>query len=74
MHKVHRVQKVRGVLGITCLHLIVFSPAEAQELVAASAPTETAQSPASSQEHVHANTTGGWRFMDSGILYAQFNH
>jgi hypothetical protein len=31
-------------------------------------------SPASIQQHVHANTTGGWRFTDSGILYAEFNH
>jgi hypothetical protein len=72
--RVHCVPRVRGVLGVTCLHLIVFSPAEAQESVATRAATETLQSPASSQEHVHANATGGWRFMDSGILYAQFNH
>src|SRR6476661_8490051 len=59
----NKVHWVRGVLGLTCLHLIVFSPADAQESVALSAPTETLPSPASSQEHVHANTTGGWRFM-----------
>src|SRR4029453_16910663 len=72
--RVHWVPEVRRVLGLTCLQLIVLSPAEAQESVATPTPTETLRSPVSSQEHVHANTAGGWRFMDSGILYAQFNH
>jgi hypothetical protein len=72
--RVHWVLRVRGVLSVTCLHLIAFSPAEAQESVSTTAALETLQSPVSSQEHVHADTTGGWRFMDSGILYAQFNH
>src|SRR4029453_18088412 len=71
LNKVHGVPRV---LGITCLHLVVLSSAEAQESVATATPTETLQSLVSSQEHVHANTAGGWRFMDSGILYAQFNH
>src|SRR5262245_46153945 len=26
------------------------------------------------QEHVHPTSTGNWQFMDSGILYAEFNH
>jgi hypothetical protein len=72
--RVHGVPKVRRVLGLTCLHLVVLSSAEAQESVATSTLTETLQSTVSSQEHVHANTAGGWRFMDSGILYAEFNH
>src|SRR5262245_11344087 len=67
------VRLLLRLLGIT-VPLVVFSTAEAQQSVAPPPATETLQSLASTQEHVHANSTGGWRFMDSGILYAEFNH